>query len=496
MLVFITITSNAQNWLKTLNSGATTVPKFGLSTNHALSFFTNNVERMKLTNTGRLGIGQANPAYALDVTGEIRASTNVRATQKILFGSTGQLQMAYSAPAIASDPGVFTIGNPNVLSVTPDLLCGAINLNAELQNGLSITKFTGLINMSTTTNGPALNFAAVTSGATIFSRNSPLYINKCGNDVNMCSDGMGNVGMGAVADANTRLHITGLNTGLSVNTTHASDNLYNTKLTVDRNRAKALTLVNTVNTPVIDETFTLYGNGQTYIGKNLQQTNNAALTVGQTVATNLALCLTDNNNASSNSNFFNVYGNGQTFVGKGVQQTNGSMFTVGQANKNALALSLTDNTNIVGNKDFFNVYGNGYTEIKVYTPASMPLTSYSGVINRRVFTIRDASVNNKDLFVVTAAGKVYAREVEISAASVLNFPDYVFDKSYNLKSIKEVDSYIAENKHLPGFEPAAYYEKNGLNVSNLFIKQQEKIEEMMLYIIELEKRLQQLEKNK
>jgi len=109
----------------------------------------------------------------------------------------------------------------------------------------------------------------------------------------------------------------------------------------------------------------------------------------------------------------------------------------------------------------------------------------------RVFTIRDTSANNKDLFVVTSVGKAYAREVEISL--VPNFPDYVFDKNYKLPKISEVAEYIEQNKHLNGFEKGEYYEKNGINVNEMFVKQQEKLEEIMLYIIQLEKRNTTLE---
>lgn len=102
---------------------------------------------------------------------------------------------------------------------------------------------------------------------------------------------------------------------------------------------------------------------------------------------------------------------------------------------------------------------------------------------------------NKVNFKVKATGFVYAREVQIMNTSAI-FPDYVFDKSYKLIDIPELESYILKNKHLPGFESANFYEKNGIQSSEMFIKQQEKIEELTLYIIELEKRIKALEKTK
>jgi hypothetical protein len=160
-----------------------------------------------------------------------------------------------------------------------------------------------------------------------------------------------------------------------------------------------------------------------------------------------------------------------------------------QPNSGSPMLTLSNDNNLPNQKDFFNVYGNGYTEIKINNPLTMPVVG----TNPRVFTIKDVA-NSKDLFVVNADGKTYAREVEINL--IQTFPDYVFSKDYDLKSIKEVSEFIKENKHLPGFEKGEYYEKNGINVNNMLVKQQEKMEEMMLYIIELEKRLKNLEEKK
>jgi hypothetical protein len=115
---------------------------------------------------------------------------------------------------------------------------------------------------------------------------------------------------------------------------------------------------------------------------------------------------------------------------------------------------------------------------------------YGAPTNERVFTVRDMSAN-KDLFAITSKGLIYAREVEINLTTT--FPDYVFAKDYKLKSLSEVDAYIKANQHLPNFEKGSYYEKNGINVTDLLLKQQQTIEELMLYNIELEKRLKALE---
>lgn len=506
LLTAAAITGTAQNWLTTLNSGATTVPKFGLSTNHALSFFTNNVERMKLTNTGRLGIGVANPAFPLDVLGDAKFSGNVLLNNSLSFSN--QFKVEYTA-ATASQPKIIATRPWSPTPPPPIKYKAPCNVWYKDQTQYPVggapfstiwqpptdNIYFDLLQIYEPTQTISVLSLGVFNGDGILSieplptdigPSRKLKINPgCINDVFICEGGgytkMFN-GAGVVGD----LDVT--------NRVKIGNGTFSAAAALEAQLPSFLTNAISISDPSSTATgkriFEVTKTGKTSIGTNMQ-VNNSMFTVGQPVKTNLALCLTDNT-TTTNKNFFNVYGNGQTFIGTDVQQTNGAMFTVGQSIKASLALSLTDNTLPSTNKDFFNVYGSGYTEIKV-SPTGMPVPAYPGVTGARVFTIRDV-VGVRDLFVVRADGKVYAREVEIN--NVANFPDYVFDKNYPLKPITEVDTYIQKNKHLPGFESAEHYEKNGLNVGDLFIKQQEKIEELMLYVIELEKRLKAVEKVK
>jgi hypothetical protein len=74
-----------------------------------------------------------------------------------------------------------------------------------------------------------------------------------------------------------------------------------------------------------------------------------------------------------------------------------------------------------------------------------------------------------------------------------NWADYVFNNDYNLKPLEEVDAFIQEHKHLPGVQPAAEIQTNGLKVAASSTKMMEKIEELTLYIIEQNKKLKTLE---
>jgi hypothetical protein len=55
-----------------------------------------------------------------------------------------------------------------------------------------------------------------------------------------------------------------------------------------------------------------------------------------------------------------------------------------------------------------------------------------------------------------------------------------------------VEKFIAANKHLPNIPSAVEVEKNGIEVGDMQKRMMEKIEELTLYVIELEKQVNEL----
>jgi hypothetical protein len=70
--------------------------------------------------------------------------------------------------------------------------------------------------------------------------------------------------------------------------------------------------------------------------------------------------------------------------------------------------------------------------------------------------------------------------------------DFVFDADYELKSLAEVEAYIAANKHLPDVPSEEEVLANGLDLANMQAIQQQKIEELTLYIIQQQKQMDAL----
>lgn len=102
---------------------------------------------------------------------------------------------------------------------------------------------------------------------------------------------------------------------------------------------------------------------------------------------------------------------------------------------------------------------------------------------------------------VSVHGKIMAEVMTVQAYA--SWPDYVFGKDYKLMPLDQLEQSILKNKHLPNVPAAAEIEKNGISLGDMSTRLMEKVEELTLYIIELnkknaelEKRLQLVEKNK
>ncbi len=133
-------------------------------------------------------------------------------------------------------------------------------------------------------------------------------------------------------------------------------------------------------------------------------------------------------------------------------------------------------------------------EIGGYSPLNFRGNSYRFYIGS-VFMDNDLTVNGKitchdeiEVSKLTSdnmnVNQLKAKDIRVD---LNNAADYVFEDSYNLKSLKEVESYVKENKHLPGIPSAAEISQNGMSVSEMSNLLLEKVEELTLHLIQLEK---------
>lgn len=126
--------------------------------------------------------------------------------------------------------------------------------------------------------------------------------------------------------------------------------------------------------------------------------------------------------------------------------------------------------------------------------SDLPSSILMGIGENKVLDVRNSS-NNTIMRIEESTGNMYvdgkitANEIEVKLDV---WPDYVFSDTYNLKPLSEVEKYISINKKLPGMPSEDEITENGLSVGEINKKMMEKIEELTLYVIQLEKEINTL----
>ena len=294
---------------------------------------------------------------------------------------------------------------------------------------------------------------------------------------------------------------------------------------------KALNIVNNVNAIAPIDFYTIYGNGVTDIKTTPSNPTDNVFTIKNTISNSINFNiladgktqigasstapyrqLTVNGDVSlanygpitggNGSNALEILGNSQIPVRRGIsldQDPNGDMnffinnyqssmtggvpefrFKNGiQANSSSLPA-----TSYANAPDIMVLSAKGTLTLNVYGVPSTGATVYNCF---DIYNVDDAKSN----FRVKSNGFVYAREINVQLA---NFPDYVFKTNYKLMGLDKLESYIKQNQHLPNMPSAKEVEQNGANLGEIQKITIEKTEELFLYLIELNKRIEKLEK--
>ncbi|MEL6626648.1 MAG: hypothetical protein AAFQ83_04980 [Bacteroidota bacterium] len=95
-----------------------------------------------------------------------------------------------------------------------------------------------------------------------------------------------------------------------------------------------------------------------------------------------------------------------------------------------------------------------------------------------------------DAYKLAVNGNIICEELKVQTFA--NWPDYVFADDYERMDLTELENYIEENNHLPNIPAASIVESEGIEVAKMTTLQMEKIEELTLYILELNKEMAEL----
>lgn len=184
----------------------------------------------------------------------------------------------------------------------------------------------------------------------------------------------------------------------------------------------------------------------------VQAGTNVTVTGNGTIATPYIINSTASNGGGPNNNIYNTSAN------------------ITPANFGDRVVSLNNN-NLV-----FNTTGTNAARNKVYignTP-SYPTTT-----------------GNYKLYV---EGGILTEKVKVALRSTANWADSVFASNYKLTPLNEVERFVKTNQHLSGITSAENLVKDGLDLAEMQAKQMAKIEELTLYAIEQNKKLEKQSK--
>jgi hypothetical protein len=112
------------------------------------------------------------------------------------------------------------------------------------------------------------------------------------------------------------------------------------------------------------------------------------------------------------------------------------------------------------------------------------------VTNSGVVGIGTQKINEAGYRLFVESG-IRTRKVKVDQDT---WADYVFHANYRLRPLSEVEAYIQQNHHLPEVPSEEEVKKDGIDLGNNQATLLKKVEELTLYLIDQNKKLQDVEK--
>ena len=186
-------------------------------------------------------------------------------------------------------------------------------------------------------------------------------------------------------------------------------------------------------------------------------------------------------------------------VGIGTTNPTAKLDVNGTANfTNSVLLSGGSGTvaNKIGfNADASNYYIQGILNGMQYSPYAVGNFSFTSGNGNWNFTNGNVGIGTIAFptgYKLAVGGDIIAERVVVKLQA--NWPDYVFTPSYHRASLQEIEKYINQNHHLPNIPSAQEVSEKGIDIGSMNTKFMEKIEELTLYLIEQNRKLEALEK--
>jgi hypothetical protein len=145
---------------------------------------------------------------------------------------------------------------------------------------------------------------------------------------------------------------------------------------------------------------------------------------------------------------------------------------------------------LVGNTQEGRLIANYKLGVKTSEPQADFHVEGASVLNGAV-SIGTTNCAHPD-YMLAVNGKIIASEVKVQIPTNGCWPDYVLRPDYQLMPTEELERFIKIFNHLPDMPNANQIEAEGINSSEMHMLEVKKIEELSLYIIEVNKELTKL----
>ena len=189
---------------------------------------------------------------------------------------------------------------------------------------------------------------------------------------------------------------------------------------------------------------------------------------------------------------YNKSGSGSVYIGSSAGQ---AASLTSESNVLYIANSSTSTPLIGGN------FSNNNLKFHLGTSAPTPTTGYlaigdfataAGTTGGAGGLGIPAMATASDKYRLIVQDGILTERLKVALRNSTEWADYVFDKSYKLMPLEKVEAFVKANKHLPNVPSAEEMAATGIDMQKTSTKFMEKIEELTLYMIEMNKEIKAL----
>ncbi|HTA63257.1 MAG TPA: hypothetical protein VK835_12405 [Bacteroidia bacterium] len=175
-----------------------------------------------------------------------------------------------------------------------------------------------------------------------------------------------------------------------------------------------------------------------------------------------------------------VDANGKLVPGANIASTNSVAWALGGNNSNGNSLGTTDGSDLV----FVAGQASGTQRMRI-----------NGTTGQVRIGIRKPNSGYHDGSMLSVDGDITTTAVYVTdPTGTLKWSDFVFDATYKLMPLNELEAFYKQNHHLPSVPTTKEVQENGNNLAETDAVLLQKIEELTLYVVQQQKTLEQQQK--